>query len=277
MSNLIKQSYYMGTSKNTPKKWVINSNAMAEQKVKEYHRQLQAKKTQVISQETDGEAEFIEGFPQEAVQEVQLPDPQEIIDAANERAREILADANAQADELLKVANESVQQIQEQAREQGYKEGVREKEEELQRRQTELENSFSERERSLQNEYETRLQNMEQELVENMLPVFAHVLSVDLSHNEQLLLQLCKKTIAGMEMDKHFYLRTSPLMREELMKEEAYLKENLPSDVEIEFLSDESMSDSDLVIETESGIVDTGVGTLLDGVLKELKKLSYGN
>ena len=59
MSNLIKQSYYMGTSKNTPKKWVINSNAMAEQKVKEYHRQLQAKKTQVISQETDGEAEFI--------------------------------------------------------------------------------------------------------------------------------------------------------------------------------------------------------------------------
>ena len=61
------------------------------------------------------------------------------------------------------------------------------------------------------------------------------------------------------------------------MKEEAYLKENLPSDVEIEFLSDESMSDSDLVIETESGIVDTGVGTLLDGVLKELKKLSYGN
>lgn len=267
----------MGTSENTPKKWVINSNAMAEQKVKEYHRQLQAKKTQVISQETDGEAEFIEGFPKEAVQEVQLPDPQEIIDAANERAREILADANAQADELLKVANESVQQIQEQAREQGYKEGVREKEEELQRRQTELENSFSERERSLQNEYETRLQNMEQELVENMLPVFAHVLSVDLSHNEQLLLQLCKKTIAGMEMDKHFYLRTSPLMREELMKEEAYLKENLPSDVEIEFLSDESMSDSDLVIETESGIVDTGVGTLLDGVLKELKKLSYGN
>ena len=47
--------------------------------------------------------------------------------------------------------------------------------------------------------------------------------------------------------------------------------------MEIEFLSDESMSDSDLVIETESGIVDTGVGTLLDGVLKELKKLSYGN
>lgn len=285
MSNLLKQYYVVSAPEE---KRVINYNAMAEERIRS---QLAGKRTPEradapasSAKEESGPAEFSAGILSEEVIVPPQPDPAEA-------AQQILADAKAQAQKICNDAKEHAQRILEDAqnqakllceehREIGYREGARAHEEELARLQQQLEadirsheEEFAERKEELETAFAKRQEQMEADIVDALIPVFEKVFRIQFGDRREMLLSLAQNVLSNVELGNKLRIRANEADTAMLKEHVGEIRRQVGTEVSLELIQDNGLSDGQCQIETAYGVFDCGIDTHFESLIKDIRTL----
>lgn len=202
-------------------------------------------------------------------------DVEAMLGDANAQAESIIANANDQAKAIVDEANEKAAAIMENAQQEGFARGqeagyedgmaqVRQKEAELEERMNQLEA-----------EYEAKVSELEPQFVELLTDIYSHVFKIDLADKTELVLNLLKDAIHGIDGTHNYFIHVSKDDYEAVVQNKDELAAGLASSCTVEIIEDISLSKGECFIEGESGIYDCGLGTELSLLKKELMLISY--
>lgn len=182
-----------------------------------------------------------------------------------EEASHILDDANAQIEAMRRKALEE-------AREQGFQEGYQEGMNQV----GAMKNECQAERRKLEAEYQQKIDELEPEFIDALTDIYEHIFKVDLSDYrqivEQLLIDTLQKTNSASNYIVHVSKKDYPKVmkaKERILEETGTLSENL------EIISDMTLSESQCMIETETGVYDCSLETELKELSRKLRLLSY--
>lgn len=270
---------------------VIDTNAMVESKLKELSFKLAA--------ETDGDAEFTDGFVQgikaehvaELVGEGVENTPEEPVNEVSEseimiqQATEEIEAMKAQA--LAEIEDARVQIIEE-AKKAGYQEGFAQGKKEgydngheeglnsVAREREEVLRDASIRIAQLEEEYQKKLDELEPKFIETLTGIYEHIFHVSLKNSRDLVVYLIANTMRNLEGSNGYLIHVS---REDypfvsMQKKELVKGTGIQID-DIDILEDATLGRSECMIETGNGVFDCGLGTQLEALNEELRLLSY--
>lgn len=270
---------------------VIDTNAMVESKLKELAFKLAA--------ETDGDANFTEGFVQgikaeqvtELIGEGMEQVPEEPVNTVSEneillqQAQEEIENMKAQA--LAEIEEARVQVIEE-AKKAGYQEGFAQgKKEGYEKGHVDGLNSVAkEREEALQEaasliaqaeeEYQKKMDELEPQFIETLTGIYEHIFHVSLKNSRDLVVYLIANTMRNLEGSSGYLIHVSKedypfvsMQKKELVKGTGISVED------IDILEDATLGRGECMIETGNGVFDCGLGTQLEALNEELRLLSY--
>lgn len=266
MSNLYKQ---YNTLESEQKVRMIDCNALVEQKLAELARRQKAGRNS-----EEGGFLGLDAIAAEHVQE----DPAEALQKAKEEAEAILSEARQAAEALVAEANAQSEGIFQKAREEGRQEGYdkglgqikEELEEEYGRKQEELEQFKL----KLQGDYNQQMQDLEPKLLDVILTVVEKVFRIQFGDKKEILLYLVGNTLANIEGCKSFRIRIGNEQKDFLEARRDEILDRIGNDMSLEIVSDQSLEESQCVIETDTGIFDCSLGVQLENLIKDLRSLS---
>lgn len=252
---------------DTEEKRMIDSNSSVTKKLKYLSK---TNPDSVISGEGVS-GEFQEGI--DAVEEIQLPTPEEVLGEAQKNADEMIRRANDQVAHILADANAQAQKLLEEQKQLGYQEGVQRLNTEIGQMRTQLQDEYNSKMCSLEAEYSNKMDTMENDIVDAIIQVFDKVFHIQFEHKIEILHYLIRNTIEQNDADKSFRVRVSPENRNYFNEHPEVVLSNLPDDVTVEYLQDTSLGENDCVIETESGVFDCGLDTEYQNLIKDIRSL----
>lgn len=280
MSNVYRNNYVIRGEQVTR---VINTNDMIaermqaivnEQKQAQRAELLRRREEAIASGEADGEPEFTEGlFAQELELEAE-PEPQiDYVEQAKEQAQQILEEANAKAVMIHDKAMKEADTLREMGRQEGYQKGfesaVREADEKLQAG----EEALAFREQELKEQYDRAMAELEPQLLDTILTVFEEVFRVQFSGKREMLLSLVKHGMRGIRETKQYKIRVSEAEVSFLRAHKEELQEKVGGDVQIDIVMDPDLSESQCVIDADSGVYDCSLDVALENLTRDLRSL----
>lgn len=274
MSNFYRNNYVVSGEQV---KRVIDTNEIIAEKMKAIvEEQRRARREAMEAAGEDGEAVFTEGlFAQDLVLEPE-PEPEPEIDyvaQAKEEAEQILSEANARAammrDEAFREAELQREMAQQEGYAKGYEEARAKAQEELQAEKARL----SDMEQRLHAEHEAALAGLEPKLLDTMLSVFDEVFRMQFSGKREMLLQLVMNAMRGIRETRQYKIRVSEAEVSFLRKNKDILREKVGEDVSIEIVMDPELSESQCIIDADSGVYDCSLDVELDNLVRDLKSL----
>lgn len=274
--NLLKGGYVIVAR---DEKITIDSNetiakkleALSLQKIQEHQMQQTTEEGFVegidpfqVAQLTEDNEESAEQVSNEVLQQ-----EQEILRTAKEEAEEILSDANKQADDIRVRAEEE-------GYNDGHAKGLMKAQEEIEQQKQELARHYQELESKLNADYTGQKEQLETELVNVLTDIYSHVLGISLQDQEDLILNLLRKTMAQMDSSNHYIIHVSheDIMSLKEAKEELSKASGIPAD-HMEIIEDNTVGNNGCMIESDFGIFDCGLDTQLNLLRKQLCLLSY--
>lgn len=264
-SNLYKQ---YNTLEPEQKVRMIDYNPLVEQKLAELVKQQAGNGTSEEGFQGLGEvvAEHIEEDPETVLQKAK-EEAEQILTAARQEADALLADANMRSEEILQTARED-------GRKKGYEEGRTQIKEELETEYSQKKEELERLERKLQGDYNQELQNLEPKLMDVILTVVEKVFHIQFGDKREILLYLVDNTLANIDGCREFRIRVGSGQKDFLEMHQDEMLDRIGHDMSIEIVSDQSLSDGQCVIETDTGIFDCSLGVQLENLIKDLKSLS---
>lgn len=260
-------------------KRVINSNDIIAEKMQaivEQQRQAQQEELKRLRQEAieAGDTEFAEGLFAQQLELEPEPEPQiDYVEQAKEQAEQIISEANAEAAMIHDQAERDAQTLREQARQEGYREGYasagEQAHQELQTGQEEL----ARHEQELQTQYENAMAELEPKLLDTILTVFDEVFRMQFAGKREMLLQLVKNAMRGIRETRQYKIRVSEEEVTFLREHKAQLQEKVGEDVQIEIVMDPDLSESQCIIDADSGVYDCSLDVELDHLIRDLRSL----
>ena len=263
---------------------VIDSNTLMEQRLKK------AAESRGYEEKQQGEAidGFRAGLDADAVDTLLTPDggveilketamrEQEALEKELEAARAELEKVRAEADQMIQSANVQIEQMRmdalEEAKNQGYQEGY---DQGMAQAQV-LKDDYLSKMEELNRDYRHKVEELEPMFVSNLTEIYEHVFKVDLSAYKQLVSNLLIDAMLKTDSAKNYIVHVSKQdyvmvceERERIQEETGTLADHL------EIVSDMTLSTSQCMIETESGIYDCSLGTELEELKRKLKLFSY--
>ena len=264
---------------------VINANDRIAQKMQEIEReQKQARREELLQlrQEAidngtiDEHPEFKEGlFAQELELEPEEPEI-DYVAQAKEEAAQILQDAQAQAAQIHEQAVNEAEQLREQARQDGYRDGHETATQEAMQQKQIQDDAYASKEQELQKRYEETLANLEPQLLDTILQVFDEVFTMQFSGKREMLLQLVRHAMRGIRETKYYKIRVCESEVDFLREHKRELQEKVGDDVTIEIVMDPGLTESQCVIDADSGVYDCSLDVELDNLTRDLKSLAIG-
>lgn len=283
---------------------IIDSNALAEQKLKEMSIKL--------AQEYGEEPEFMEGFmsgisavkvseliKDEDVKiiggsddaDTQEPDLTEQ-PAVSKKAEDLIAEAQSQIELMKKEALLEIEQAKEQAYEdakaEGYQAGLEQGRNEgfeqghkdgLASVESEREKVFSEASQKIamiENEYQKKLDELEPRFIDTLTRIYEHIFHVSFKNSRELIVYLIQNTMRNIEGSGSYLIHVSkedyPFAS--MQKRELIKNTNISVD-DIEIIEDSTLDKNECMIETGSGVFDCSLGTQLEALNEQLRLLSY--
>lgn len=245
--------------------------AIVEQQKQAEHEEWMRKRQEAIDA---GETEFTEGlFAQELELEPE-PEPQiDYVEQAKEQAEQIIAEANAEATMIHDKATKDAETLRELARQEGYKEGYasasEQANEELQAGRDEL----ARLEQEQKTQYEDAMAELEPKLLDTILTVFDEVFRMQFSGKREMLLQLVKNAMRGIRETRQYKIRVSETEVAFLREHKEELQEKVGEDVLIEIVMDPDLSESQCIIDADSGVYDCSLDVELDHLIRDLRSL----
>ena len=267
---------------------VINANDRIAQKMQEIEReQKQARREELkrLRQEAidngtiDEHPEFKEGlFAQELELEPEAAQEPEIdyVAQAKEEAAQILETAQSQAAQIHEQAVAEAAQLRESAKQEGYREGHDTAAQEADERQRAQDEAYAAKEQALQNRYDEALSGLEPQLVDTMLTVFDEVFGMQFRGKREMLLQLVKHAMRGIRETKYYKIHVCESEVKYLREHKEELQEKVGEDVMIEIVMDPGLTESQCIIDADSGVYDCSLDVELDNLTRDLRSLSLG-
>lgn len=285
---------------------IIDSNALAEQKLKEMSAKL--------AKEYGEEPEFMEGFMSglnavkvsELIKDeniniiggVDSDEPeadtpiQEQSGAVSKQAEELIAEAQSQIETMKKEALIEIDQAREQAYEdakaEGYQAGLEQGRSEgfEQGHKDGLESVSEERERvfaeaaqkiaMVEKEYQQKLDELEPRFIDTLTRIYEHIFHVSFKNSRELIVYLIQNTMRNIEGSDNYLIHVSkedyPFAS--MQKRELIKNTNISVD-DIEIIEDSTMGKNECMIETGNGVFDCSLGTQLEALNEQLRLLSY--
>ncbi len=197
-----------------------------------------------------------------------------------EEAEQILArakeEASAQQEIFMQEARDRIAaertQALEQAKEQGYAEGFQKAQGELAKK----EQALAAREKAMEEEYDRLLLGLETEMVDALTGIYEQLFQVELSSYRGILLNILTAALRKIEGGRDFLVHVSPEDYPYVSMEKKQLVAALASPTAtLELVEDITLKKNECMIETDSGIIDCGLGTQLAELSRKLKLLSY--
>lgn len=216
---------------------------------------------------------FLAGLNAEEVYVEPQPDPEEILEEARQEAERILAEAGTRVARMENEASHQAELLYEQKRQEGYNTGVSQSQAELEKNQAKLQSEYDALAQNLQMEYESKLDTLEQDIVDVMIRVFNKVFHIQFDNKRQILLHLIKDTLLGIDAGKNFHIRVAETNFKFIESHVADIKEKIGNDVNIDVINDMTMNENDCIIETENGVHNCGIDTVLDNLEKDIRSL----
>lgn len=284
MSNSLIKSYNVNYAARNEekKKRVIDSNQAVSDRIKALSEILEK------AEDEDVASDFNEGLDAAQVDAL-LSDPddippevtagnekaQKIVEEAEEQARQIIDDANEQAAKIVADANEQAQGVLEEARSKGEEEGRNKGYEEGMEQAKEAERQAEEKVAAIAAQYEEMEASLEPKMVEALTGIYSHVLGIDLSGRNDVVLYLLKDAIRNSEGSKNFLVHVSKEDHEYVLENRDELSAGLGGSAVVEIIEDMTLTAGNCFVETDGGIYDCSLGTELELLAKELKILAY--
>lgn len=247
-------------------KVVIDSNKRAEQ-----YLMALSKGRQGHSKEG-----FTEGFPMElpeVEEDYMTPESQA---ALQEQAARILSEGMDEArrikEQALREAAAQKNAIFEEARQQGYEAGLADGQEAIRQKQKELQAGLEKNRR----EYEKLVDGLEPQFSELVIRYVQKLTGIVLEENRPVVGYLIREAVKNAEPSRHYIIHVSPGEFGEVKNLEQELEGAVGSHSEFELIADKAVAEGECKIETDTCVIDTGVGTKLRALVDNIRLLSEG-
>lgn len=283
LSNFYRNNYVI---RGEQVRRVINTNDMiaekmqaivAQQKQAQREELLRKRQEAIEAGEAEGEIPFTEGLFAEALELEPEPEPQiDYVAQAKEQAEQIISEANAEAGMIHDKAMKDADTLREMARQEGYESGYssagQQAEQELMEGRAELDH----REQELQMQYEQAMAKLEPALLDTILSVFDEVFRIQFSGKREMLLALVQNAMRGIRETRQYKIRVSEAEVAFLREHKEELQEKVGEDVQIEIVMDPALSESQCIIDADSGVYDCSLDVELDNLTRDLRSLCSG-
>ncbi|MBO5154164.1 MAG: hypothetical protein J6C00_07440 [Eubacterium sp.] len=276
MSNFYRNNYVI---RGEQVRRVINTNDIIAEKMQAIvEEQKQAQREELMRKRQEaidaGETEFTEGLFAKELELEPEPEPQiDYVAQAKEQAEQIISEANAEAVMIHDKASKDADTLREMARQEGYQNGYesakQQADEELQAGREEL----ARREQELQAQYEDAMAELEPKLLDTILTVFDEVFRMQFSGKREMLLHLVKNAMRGIRETRQYKVRVSEAEVSFLREHREELQEKVGEDVQIEIVMDPDLSESQCIIDADSGVYDCSLDVELDNLIRDLRSL----
>lgn len=193
-----------------------------------------------------------------------------------EEAREELSQVREEAGRVMEDANVQIEKMRasalEEARAQGYEEGRKKAMDEV----DVLKEECLRRQAELEEEYESRVEALEPDFVDALTEIYEHIFKVDLSSYHGLVMNLLTDAMQKTDSAHNYIVHVSKQDYPEVIENrEKILEETGTLSSNCEIISDMTLSASQCMIETESGIYDCSLGTELEELKRKLKLIAF--
>lgn len=276
MSNFYRNNYVI---RGEQVRRVINTNDIIAEKMQAIvEEQKQAQREELMRKRQEaidaGETEFTEGLFAKELELEPEPEPQiDYVAQAKEQAEQIISEANAEAVMIHDKASKDADTLREMARQEGYQNGYesakQQADEELQAGREKL----ARREQELQAQYEDAMAELEPKLLDTILTVFDEVFRMQFSGKREMLLHLVKNAMRGIRETRQYKVRVSEAEVSFLREHREELQEKVGEDVQIEIVMDPDLSESQCIIDADSGVYDCSLDVELDNLIRDLRSL----
>lgn len=276
MSNFYRNNYVI---RGEQVRRVINTNDIIAEKMQAIvEEQKQAQREELMRKRQEaidaGETEFTEGLFAKELELEPEPEPQiDYVAQAKEQAEQIISEANAEAVMIRDKASKDADTLREMARQEGYQNGYesakQQADEELQAGREEL----ARREQQLQAQYEDAMAELEPKLLDTILTVFDEVFRMQFTGKREMLLHLVKNAMRGIRETRQYKVRVSEAEVSFLREHREELQEKVGEDVQIEIVMDPDLSESQCIIDADSGVYDCSLDVELDNLIRDLRSL----
>ena len=243
---------------------VIDSNERIRERLKDL---IKDNKLKVSGASPDG---FVEGLFDDAER---IEEPQIDLEAIKAEADAIMANANDRAAQIIASANEEAAIIAENARASGEQEGFNAGMEQANAVLAEKEQELSAKEQAMQEKYDRDYAEMESELLKTLMQVVEDVFHVEFAHSPAAVLASINGVVSDVDGTKLFNIKTNKMNYAFLSPRKDQIESLVAANCEIEFSIDDSLSDSQCLIETDMGIYDCSLDVQLGALFEKLKSL----
>lgn len=279
MSNFYRSNYVI---RGEQVRRVIDANdRMAERMHAIEEQQRQERLEEMIRQrreeaEANGE-EFSEGlFAQELLLEEE-PEPEiDYVAQAKEQAQTLLDEARQEAEAVLAQAKQEAESVLESSRQEGYQNGYDAGQEQAQRELRVRQETFDQKEQELQRQFDASMEQLEPQLLDTMLTVFEHVFTMQFRGKKEMLEHLVWNALRGIRETRQYKIRVSESELEYMRSRRQALQEKVGEDVALEIVMDPDLTESQCVIDADSGVYDCSLDVELDQLIRDLKSLCIG-
>ena len=170
-------------------------------------------------------------------------------------------------------ASKDADTLREMARQEGYRNGYESAVQQADEKLRAGEEALAHRERELQEQYDQAMAELEPKLLDTILTVFDEVFQIQFSGKREMLLSLVKNAMRGIRETRQYKIRVSEQEVLFLREHKEELQEKVGEDVQIEIVMDPELSESQCIIDADSGVYDCSLDVELDNLTRDLRSL----
>ena len=218
--------------------------------------------------EEDIEASYHDGMSVIRIDDVLEEEKQKLEEENRQKAAEILEEANAKASEIINEANENSDRIKKEAYEEGVNQGLSDGRQQAQEEADMLRKEFEsecDKRMSQITQYENTLESRFADILIGLITKITGVVCED---KKDVIIYLIDNALHNVSKSKEITIRVSKNDIMMVESEKDKFLSGLSDDVSFDIVEDDSLSDNQCIIETESGVIDCSLDAQLDN-LKE--------
>ena len=265
---------------------VINTNDIIAEKMQAIvEEQKQARREELMRKrqaaidagEVFDEPEFTEGLFAKELELEPEPEPQiDYVAQAKEQAEQIISEANAEAAMIHDKAVKDADTLREMARQEGYENGYSSAAQQVEQELQAGQQALARREQELNAQCEEAMAQLEPRLLDTILTVFDEVFRIQFCGKREMLLALVQNAMRGIRETRQYKIRVSEPEVSFLREHKEELQEKVGEDVQIEIVMDPTLSESQCIIDADSGVYDCSLDVELDNLTRDLRSLCAG-
>ena len=278
MSNLIKSAFFNVEQED---KRIIDSDSHVEEFIPnifsaaiENYSDNESDDFSYQDGEEDIEASYHDGMSVIRIDDVLEEEKQKLEEENRQKAAEILEEANEKASKIINEANENSDRIKKEAYEEGMNQGLSDGRQQAQEEADMLRKEF-ESECDKRMDQITQYENsLESKFADILIGLVTKITGIVCEDKKDVIIYLIDNALHNVSKSKDITIRVSKNDIMMVESEKDKFISGLSDDVSLDIVEDDSLSDNQCIIETESGVIDCSLDAQLDNLKEQLRLIT---